>query len=379
LERLYCSCGWEITPQFDGDIGWLFHAVAEHRVHVSCGIKIGPFDCCTVVEGDCLELMKQLPDGAVDAVITDPPYGIDYCHSGGGRGVQQRKHAVAIIGDDRPFDPSLLLRFSNVLCFGADHYAQRLPEGRWLVWDKLNKWESLDTFSDVEIAWHSRRGASRIFSYLWKGVKQDGEKGERRVHPTQKPVALMTWCINQAGDEAQTILDPFCGSGTTLVAAKKLGRHFLGFEISPEYCEIARKRIALVEAQPQLFPAAAPEQFRTSRRETMKLIFILFLGSQVLHLLATAFYAAQSTHTSWQSVRQYIEVNAGKLLTQLVLSIALILIVMENPDALGRLGIPFKLSPGLAIVLGWFVDSLLDKLLGFWGLKRDVQTSAGQP
>jgi hypothetical protein len=108
----------------------------------------------------------------------------------------------------------------------------------------------------------------------------------------------------------------------------------------------------------------------------MKLIFILFLGSQVLHLLATAFYAAQSTHTSWQSVRQYVQVNAGKLLTQLVLSIALILIVMENPDALGRLGIPFKLSPGLAIVLGWFVDSLLDKLLGFWGLKRDVQTSA---
>jgi hypothetical protein len=77
MQRLLCSCGWDVSlPRFQGDTGFVFHVFGGHQVTVSCERKIGPFDCCSVVQGDCLELMKQLPDGCVDAVITDPPYGI---------------------------------------------------------------------------------------------------------------------------------------------------------------------------------------------------------------------------------------------------------------------------------------------------------------
>jgi 16S rRNA G966 N2-methylase RsmD len=256
LERLYCSCGWEITPQFDGDIGWLFHAVAEHKVHVSCGRQIGPYDCCTVVEGDCLELMKQLPDGAVDAVITDPPYGINAARDRNSQKWGWTDFAVTGWDRERPSPVAFAeaVRVSKAQAvWGGNYFTDSLPpRGKWLIWDKGQTDFSL---ADCEMAWTSLDGATRRIEYARALALQDG-----KVHPTQKPVAVMLWNILQMG-EAETILDPFCGSGTTLVAAKKLGRHFLGFEISPEYCEIARKRIALVEAQPQLFPAAAPEQF----------------------------------------------------------------------------------------------------------------------
>ncbi len=193
--------------------------------------------------GDCRDIAPQLE--AVDLALTDPPYGINYNHSGGGKGVHQRRNLVPVIGDDKPFNPSLLLSFPNVICFGADHYADKLPAtGRWLAWDKLDGLLSFDSFSDVEFAWHSKKGASRIFRYLWKGVCQAGEKGLGRVHPTQKPVALMKWCILQAGSDIQTVLDPYMGSGTTLVAAKQLGIRSIGIEISEKYCEIAVKRLA---------------------------------------------------------------------------------------------------------------------------------------
>lgn len=141
-------------------------------------------------------------------------------------------------------------------------YAPRLPHGRWLAWNKLGHLEPWDDFSDVEFAWQNRRGADRIFSLLWKGLVQ-GEKigGGERFHPTQKPVGLMAWCLEQAGD-AETILDPFMGSGTTGVACVNLGRKFIGIEIEPRYFDIACKRIAEAYRQPRLFaePRAVPKQ-----------------------------------------------------------------------------------------------------------------------
>ena len=203
----------------------------------------------TIYHGDCREILPTLSRSAL--IVTDPPYGIRYVHGGGGGAISNnpranfRRQREAITGDAEPFDASVLLTFEEVIAFGADHYAQQLPHGRWLVWDKTGggKFSGLDSFSDVEMAWHSRNGASRIFHYLWKGVCQAGEKGQRRTHPSQKPIALMQWVIGQA-KSVGVIVDPFAGSGTTLRAAKNLGRSAIGIEIEERYCEIAAKRLS---------------------------------------------------------------------------------------------------------------------------------------
>ena len=212
-----------------------------------------------LILGDCLEILPTLPK--VDAVITDPPYGIGYSKGTGGKGNHTRRNIEAIAGDDAPFDPSPWLAWPCIM-WGANHYSGRLPHGRWLAWNKLGTLEPWDSFSDVEFAWQNQRGADRIFNLLWKGICQ-GEKddGGSRGHPTQKPVALMKWCLGFVPD-AQTILDPFMGSGTTGVACAQLGRKFIGIEIEPRYFDIACRRIERAYAQGKLFqePAQKPEQ-----------------------------------------------------------------------------------------------------------------------
>ncbi len=224
-----------------------------------------------IIQGDCLDVMKGWPAGCVDAVVvvTDPPYGIGFVKgASGGQGAYRGRVGDArlsrstdrVVGDDVPFDPAPLLRFSNVLMWGANHYCQRLPEtGRWLAWNKLEHIESFDSFSDVDFAWHSQGKASRIFNYMWKGglaCRKAGENNGRRVHPTQKPVGLMLWCIDQVKAPPDAIiLDPFAGSFTTCVAAKKLGRRWIGIEINPAYVEIGRRRLA---ATPKPLPGMEP-------------------------------------------------------------------------------------------------------------------------
>jgi hypothetical protein len=318
---------------------------------MSCGRKIGPYPCCSVVEGDCLELMKALPDGCVDAVITDPPYGVS-------------------IADWDDMNPREFARFTmrwlsdaarvgrEVVAFGvADSCVKPLlgfiyPRVRTLIWDKLFvcggaaergfffAYESVfhgytpdppQTFTEpkelivgalIKEA-RTRAGLSRSgvdilvrgkktgLCFRWeegaclptqeqakilcRQLSMNGEftdaltaaylsrnetvararagAAERAAelhdvfryttvsntdHPCKKPVELMADVIGLVPPSA-VIFDPFTGSGTTLVAAAKLGRHFLGFEISPEYCAIARKRIALVEAQPNLFQPKAEQ------------------------------------------------------------------------------------------------------------------------
>ena len=206
----------------------------------------------TIFHGDCHEIAPTIPE-EIGAVISDPPYGIGHFKGPSGAAVKGRKslrrNTHALHGDDRPFDPSPWLAYPNVILWGANHYAQRLPPGRWLVWDKLDGVRSFDSFSDVEIAWHKKTGANRIFHYLWKGVCQAGEKGERRSHPTQKPIALMEWCIEQAGEVKPVILDPFCGSGSTLIAARKKSLRAVGIEIEERYCEAAAIRLERFEAR----------------------------------------------------------------------------------------------------------------------------------
>ena len=213
--------------------------------------------------GDCREVLPLLA-GRI-AIVSDPPYGIGFVHGGavGGnwRGVGKGSNAARIVGDDEPFKPGHLLCFEQAILFGADHYAQELPRGRWLAWDKLDGLEPWDSFSDVEYAWHSKTGAARIFRMVWKGMCQGAgkDKGTRRTHPTQKPVDLMEWCIEQAG-RPEVVCDPYMGTGATGVAAMNLALRFIGVEIHRPYFDIACERIARAQAQGQLLlPEKAPE------------------------------------------------------------------------------------------------------------------------
>lgn len=222
----------------------------------------------TLYCGDCLELLPILNEG-VDAVVSDPPYGIGYVHGGGGTNKNltkngywlpnKRKHAgQPIIGDDRPFDPTPWLNFKNVLLWGADHFKNRLPEnGGFIAWDKHIGVGPADSFADCEFAWCNQSPKRNVFRHLWKGLvasKQgegvDNVKHFVREHPAMKPVALMRWCIEHFKLPAGSlILDPYLGSGSTGVAAVTMGYRFIVVEIDPRYFEIACRRIEMAQRQ----------------------------------------------------------------------------------------------------------------------------------
>jgi len=202
---------------------------------------------------DCLTL---LPIEA-DAVISDPPYGIAFQHSGGGKGKGGGRWIAKkqpIHGDDLPFDPQPWLNYPVVVLWGADHYAQALPYGGWLVWDKLGGREDFgDVFSDCEIAWQNRNATCKIFRHLWKGLIRQDLGGVKRLHVSEKPVPLMAWCMDQAKvAPAATVLDPYMGSGTTGIACIRTGRKFIGVEIDPEHFQTAVDRIKKELSQPSL-------------------------------------------------------------------------------------------------------------------------------
>lgn len=158
---------------------------------------------------------------------------------------------VSIVGDDEPFDPSPWLAFQEVILWGGNHFASRLPDSsRWLTWDKRDGVCQNDQ-ADCEHAWTNLSGPARITRHLWNGMLKQSERGDIRVHPTQKPVAVMQWAIEHT--EGETILDPFMGSGTTGVACAKLGRKFVGIEIEEKYFNIAVKRITDAYRQKDLF------------------------------------------------------------------------------------------------------------------------------
>lgn len=193
----------------------------------------------TIYHGDCFEIVSSLQKP--DLVLTDPPYGINYKHGGG-----KYRNASTVIdsirGDDKPFDPRKFPK--PIITWGANHYFFNLEKGgRWFVWDKRENVIPQRDQADCEIAWCSDAGVDRIFRHYWDGFNKKSERNEARLHPTQKPVELMRWCLGFYPEE-KLILDPFMGSGTTLRAAKDLGRKAIGIEIEEKYCEIAAKRLS---------------------------------------------------------------------------------------------------------------------------------------
>lgn len=206
--------------------------------------------------GDCREILPTL--GNVDAVVTDPPYGISYSPGAGGGEFNKPKSFTGkdiVFGDSERFDPSPFLLSSEILLWGGNHYAGRLPDGgSWLIWDKRCGNYSND-FADCEIAWINKKQPARIFRHLWNGGIRASEHGKERLHPTQKPIVVMQWCISFI--DGETILDPFMGSGTTGVACVSLDRKFIGIEIEEKYFNIAVKRI---EAELDRYPLLEPEK-----------------------------------------------------------------------------------------------------------------------
>jgi DNA modification methylase len=203
----------------------------------------------TIYHGDCREILPQLPK--VDLVLTDPPYGVKMSQGfegfegfgGFGKPIARRQYPDTW-DDNRPskevFD-LILGHCSNAIMFGGNFFADILPRStHWIFWDKL---QTMPTFGDGELAWTNldRKSVKKV-TVEWNGLL--GKEDESRKHPTQKPLKLMLWCLEQYSEVEQTILDPFMGSGTTLRAAKDLGRKAIGIEIEEKYCEIAAKRLS---------------------------------------------------------------------------------------------------------------------------------------
>ena len=213
-----------------------------------------------LILGDCRAVVPLIE--GPDAVVADPPYGINYAHGGGGGKLARSTTfaKAAIIGDDRPFDPTHWIGQPTIL-WGGNHFAHKLPPSQsWLIWDKRCADYSNDQ-ADSEMAWTNLGFPARMFRHVWNGMLRGPESKTPRVHPTQKPIALMEWCLGFLPD-ARTILDPFMGSGTTLVACQRLGRAGTGIEIDPDYFAIACKRVDEATRQKDLFvtPVAQPQQ-----------------------------------------------------------------------------------------------------------------------
>ena len=201
--------------------------------------------------GDCREILPEL--GKVDAVVTDPPYGLgDWNNRGSNAGGPFNSDVtqawdVAI----SPADIAALREASNhQIIWGANYLLDGLPRTKqMLVWNKGIRGMH---FNDCELAWCSQwREACRVFDLSPSGLEKQ--------HPTQKPLKLMEWCVSRLPADVVTILDPFMGSGTTGVAALKLGRKFIGIEIEPKYFDIACRRIEEAWKQPRLFEEPKPK------------------------------------------------------------------------------------------------------------------------
>ena len=211
---------------------------------------------CRLILGDCREVLPLLPP--VDLVLTDPPYGIDY-RPDRVRGKPRRKGAKIfnreweqVIGDKEKFDPSPFL-FTKAILWGANNYSDLLPSsGGWLFWDKKKAVGFAGGHG--ELAWTNICKSPKLFTHMWDGFRRASEVNQHH-HPTQKPVALMKWCLDLSNSDG-VVFDPFMGSGSTGVACAMEGRRFIGVEIDRSYFATACRRIEQAYAQPRLFEDA---------------------------------------------------------------------------------------------------------------------------
>lgn len=211
----------------------------------------------TIYHGDCAEIAPQL--GRFDLLLTDPPYGIGESRAHAGRPhnapvsaknprgtlVMQRGYDVESWDDEtvsQSLIDSLVAQCEVAVVFGGNYYRMP-PTPSLIVWDKNN---GRNDFADCEVAWSNHGGAARLIKWTWNGMVKEvrGKHEEKRVHPTQKPLAVMDFCIQAAMGHAESVFDPFMGSGTTLVAARRNGIRSVGIDREEKYCEIAAQRVS---------------------------------------------------------------------------------------------------------------------------------------
>lgn len=214
----------------------------------------------TLYLGDCLEVLSSLQFvdlPPVNAVISDPPYGMDWNtdsrrFSGGERRHDDGRDWPAVANDSRPFDPSPWLDYPHVVLWGCNHFARFLPLGTSLVWIKKADHLFGSFLSDCELAW--MKGGHGVYAYRhpFPPPSRMAENFGSTAHPTQKPIGLMQWSIEKTKSTG-TVLDPYMGSGTTGVACMKLGRRFIGIEIDERYFDVACERIDAAQRQQRLF------------------------------------------------------------------------------------------------------------------------------
>ena len=210
---------------------------------------------------DCMEYMRGCPDNAFDLAIVDPPYGIG--ESGGDKGrdrVATRNYQRKDWDSEAPGPEyfSELRRVSkNQIVWGANHFIDRIAKGSpcWVVWDKEN---GASDFADCELAWTSFKTAVRRFRFRWAGMLQgDAKNKETRIHPTQKPVKLYQWLLDNYAKPGQCILDTHLGSGSSAIAAHYFGVDFVGTELDADYYRAACERFERETAQVDIFAGGA--------------------------------------------------------------------------------------------------------------------------
>jgi len=241
---------WEVQP---GDLWEIPSQATPGKAHrILCGDSTSAADVERLMGGE-----------RADAVVTDPPYGCNFDPTkkrGGPRGgVGSGEKFIPsitrpkIIGDNDTSTVKAALGLwidaANIqIWWGANYYTDALkPSQCWFVWDK----ENTGDFADIEMAWCNQDRAARLFRHMWNGMVKASEVGERRLHGTQKPIALFEWCINEHTQNSKIIADPFLGSGTTLVACERTGRVGYGMEIEPNYVAVALERLAGLGLEPR--------------------------------------------------------------------------------------------------------------------------------
>ena len=246
----------EVPVTREGDV-WV---LGRHRL--MCG------------DSTSIDAVERLMDGRkADMVFTDPPYGIAYSSSkfdGNKAGVtNKRNRAEMIIGDGDDFDPSFLVQMfkgaKEMFVWGYQYYPDKLGRGGIIVWNKKRETEAANPHGDFELCW-SRKERNKMCWLRWGGFKNK-EKGEDRLHTTQKPVALALWFFENWGNRLVCVVDLFGGSGSTLIACEKTARDCRMMELDPKYCDVIIKRWqdftgqdATLEATGQTFAEISAER-----------------------------------------------------------------------------------------------------------------------
>ena len=208
-------------------------------------------DGITIYHGDCADVLPTIDPADVSLILTDPPYGINHPTDYASRGrssLGEKTDYAPVVGDDAGPDPQVVrwcLDTAPTILWGANHYADLLPISRsWLVWDKrVREGVGVNDQADGELAWSNATKGVRIFRHMWNGMWRDSERG-LHLHPTQKPVALMRWCLVKAKTTDGIVVDPYMGAGPVAVAAQEARLRYVGFEIDERYCEIAADRLS---------------------------------------------------------------------------------------------------------------------------------------